>query len=676
MIRTTTLFFWMTLSFLEAMPSAMASGPNRIGVRSSNGGGGSVNVEAHGAAEDSAADRAEMESLLSVLEEETAIATLTRMNTDFVPGVVTVLHAEEMKALGVRTVWEALFFVPGVQPVRDSRARPSVIVRGLYFPFNSGNIKLLVDSVPLSRESTGINPFVLQMPIDQVERIEFIRGPGSVVHGDFAFMGLVNIVTRKDGKGLFARGDTERRIGAGGRAAWSSGGERPVSMYANIAGLGGWSSPFLEDLEGDERQATGVFGMGWGGLKLSGQIIRETATPDSGSADDTQADPLAETDGSVELSYAREVTARLGINLRAGFLRNTIAGGNDDFSGKLIRTGMDATWEGWSGHQMVAGVEHMTAFIDNAHHRRPPLPPGALPGGGPADGGGEGAPGTGDAGGGPPAPPPDISVTDDRRYVESVFAQDAVSVGHNWTITPGLRFDHYSDVDRRLTPRLAVVWRLTDHHILKGQYGEGYRAPTFFELAEQVPGDPLDFEVVGTGELTYIFRQPNTVGRATLFHSRIRDMIYRVPDPSTPGFTNSSSAQSIGAELEGSRQFFWWLKGTANASWVDVKDKRIAAEGEVAAPWMFDVAGVLTPLARTVFGLHLNHVVDRDAADGYVLMDVSITRTDLALDGLSLRLGVKNALNDEILYVDTRPGNLRTFALPGRLIWAGIEWND
>ena len=71
----------------------------------------------------------ELAELLAVIENETAIATKTRMNSDYVPGIVTVLEAEELEALGFHTVWEALAMVPGVQPVRDTPALGVILRR-------------------------------------------------------------------------------------------------------------------------------------------------------------------------------------------------------------------------------------------------------------------------------------------------------------------------------------------------------------------------------------------------------------------------------------------------------------------------------------------------------------------------------------------------------------------
>ena len=161
-------------------------------------------------------DRRELKELLAVLDEETAVATKTKMNNDYVPGMVTVLHGEQLEALGVKTVAEALAMVPGIQVARLSTGEPTVKVRGIAFPFNAGNVKVMLNSIALSRESSGINSSVLLTPLAQVDRIEVIRGPGSSIYGNFAMAGVVNIITKHPGGRLFGQaGDDESRGGGG-----------------------------------------------------------------------------------------------------------------------------------------------------------------------------------------------------------------------------------------------------------------------------------------------------------------------------------------------------------------------------------------------------------------------------------------------------------------------------
>ena len=105
--------------------------------------------------------------------------------------MVSVLHGEHLEAMGVKTVAEAMSLIPGIQVSLNRAGQPVLNVRGTHYPFNSGNVKVLLNAIALSRESSGINSSVLFIPIEQVDRIGVIRGPGSNIHGDFAMGGLV-----------------------------------------------------------------------------------------------------------------------------------------------------------------------------------------------------------------------------------------------------------------------------------------------------------------------------------------------------------------------------------------------------------------------------------------------------------------------------------------------------
>ena len=105
-----------------------------------------------------AEEQNELAELMSIVEQETEVATKTRMNSDYVPGIVTVLEGEELEALGIATAADALSLVPGMQATRDSRSSALVIVRGLDFPFNSGNIQILINGFLDLGERLGSDP--------------------------------------------------------------------------------------------------------------------------------------------------------------------------------------------------------------------------------------------------------------------------------------------------------------------------------------------------------------------------------------------------------------------------------------------------------------------------------------------------------------------------------------
>ncbi|RLW53492.1 MAG: hypothetical protein B6D70_07000 [gamma proteobacterium symbiont of Stewartia floridana] len=62
---------------------------------------------------DSSQDQ-ELHDLLSSLESQTELATKSGMNTDYIPGLATILYADELLARGTRTVWEAQGLVPDI----------------------------------------------------------------------------------------------------------------------------------------------------------------------------------------------------------------------------------------------------------------------------------------------------------------------------------------------------------------------------------------------------------------------------------------------------------------------------------------------------------------------------------------------------------------------------------
>src|SRR5581483_8925850 len=147
----------------------------------------------------------ELDDLLQVISEETDLATRTRMNRDYVPGMMTVL--------------DALSLGPGMQAFREISGAPNISVRGIAFPFNAGNTRVLIDSVALSREDAGLNSAALLTPIEQVDRIEIVRGPSSSLHGAFAFAGVINVVTRSHGRRVFAGVREGGRVAGGYVAA-------------------------------------------------------------------------------------------------------------------------------------------------------------------------------------------------------------------------------------------------------------------------------------------------------------------------------------------------------------------------------------------------------------------------------------------------------------------------
>jgi len=114
-------------------------------------------------------DLAEQRRLLAIVEKHTEIATKTKLNADFVPGMVTVLLGDDLEARGVRTLYEALSLVPGMELYLARHGFWNTMVRGAAEVFATGNMKILLDGVPLIT-AFGIEP-TPNMPVEQVEAL-------------------------------------------------------------------------------------------------------------------------------------------------------------------------------------------------------------------------------------------------------------------------------------------------------------------------------------------------------------------------------------------------------------------------------------------------------------------------------------------------------------------------
>jgi vitamin B12 transporter len=145
------------------------------------------------------------------------VVTATRFPTPAadLPVAVTVLDGAVLRAQGIRTVAEALRSVPGahVAAAGPYGGQTSLFLRG----GNSDYVKVLIDGVPQNAPG-GAYDFA-NLTTDDVERIEIVRGPVSVLYGSDAVTGVVQIFTR----------------GGGGRG----GGGGPSALHAAVSAAGG-----------------------------------------------------------------------------------------------------------------------------------------------------------------------------------------------------------------------------------------------------------------------------------------------------------------------------------------------------------------------------------------------------------------------------------------------------
>src|SRR5215469_170983 len=135
------------------------------------------------------------------------------------PAAIYVLPGDDIRRAGVTTIPEALRLVPGVEMARIDSDSWSVGIRGFGGAF-SRSVLVLIDGrsvyTPLFE---GVNWDVQDVMLQDVDRIEVIRGPGGTIWGSNAVNGVINIITKnaKDTHGTLAAvgsGNVDQATGA------------------------------------------------------------------------------------------------------------------------------------------------------------------------------------------------------------------------------------------------------------------------------------------------------------------------------------------------------------------------------------------------------------------------------------------------------------------------------
>ncbi|MFL5274622.1 MAG: TonB-dependent receptor plug domain-containing protein [Anaeromyxobacteraceae bacterium] len=169
------------------------------------------------------------------LQAETTVASAVRARSvRETPGVVTVLTRDELRSAGARDLLEALtLLVPGFQAGVDVTGVVDVGFRGLWA--HEGKVLLLLDGIEMNELLFGTLQLGHHYPIENIQTLEVIRGPGSALYGGSAELAVVRITTRG------AR-DLDGASIAGGYGASSSGTLSRRDASASLAGFAGEAS--------------------------------------------------------------------------------------------------------------------------------------------------------------------------------------------------------------------------------------------------------------------------------------------------------------------------------------------------------------------------------------------------------------------------------------------------
>jgi len=167
-------------------------------------------------------------------EQVEVVATKVAEPIDEVPAAIEVLSGDELRARGVTDLRTALAFATGVDVAPGGDGGPASAVPEFWGLKEFDAFLLVVDDVPWGG---AFNPALATLSLEDVERIEVLRGPAPVTYGATSFVGVVHVVHRgastSDGSASFRAG------------SYSSG----AASVSTALPLGGWDSRLQADVE-------------------------------------------------------------------------------------------------------------------------------------------------------------------------------------------------------------------------------------------------------------------------------------------------------------------------------------------------------------------------------------------------------------------------------------------
>jgi outer membrane receptor for ferrienterochelin and colicin len=144
-----------------------------------------LNLKSHGVP-------TELEKLINSL---ISVASKKPLNVRESPSIVSLITEEDIKKSGARDLIDVLRLVPGIDFGSDVEGVVGIGMRGNWA--HEGKVLVLLDGQEMNEILFACNEFGNHYPIEQIKKIEIIRGPGSAIYGGYAEYGVINIITRQ-----------------------------------------------------------------------------------------------------------------------------------------------------------------------------------------------------------------------------------------------------------------------------------------------------------------------------------------------------------------------------------------------------------------------------------------------------------------------------------------------
>ncbi|MGI5860696.1 MAG: TonB-dependent receptor domain-containing protein [Myxococcales bacterium] len=494
---------------------------------------------------------------------KTTAASKTETSIEEAPASVTVISREEILAFGYTSLPEVLRGVRGMFLSND-RQYETVGIRG-FSPLGDLNSRILVlfDGHPMNDIYAGQAYVGRENNIDlnEVERIEVVRGPVSSLFGSAAFFGVINIVPRhhlgeRTVEGSAAAGSlglTRARATAGTKgegfdSVVSVGvlDAKGDSIFVVPALKPGGAETLVRDRDG-ELAVNATARARYKNLLILGSINSRSKDIPTGAFDTVLDKPgtrIIDQRGFAEARYERAGEEGSAFAARAYYDATRYRGRYMYEDGPMVERGA-ADWVGGEARYRTPKLlgQHLTVGLEY-QRQLSILQKVYLQGG----------------------------LDDDRAFhVASAYIADELQIGDWLLINASARADNYfGSFGLTVNPRLAFILKPFSGAVTKLMGGRSFRAPSAFErfyhdgvldpesgvlvYETQIPSENLRPEVILTAELEHAQEIGDEFKvTASIFVNRISDLISTREDPATGLLQYSNASGNVrteGAELE------------------------------------------------------------------------------------------------------------------------------
>ena len=364
----------------------------------------------------------------------------------------------------------------------------------------------------------------LGISLENVTRIEIVRGPGSALYGTSAMLAVINVVTEDGNQIDGAKGSVE--IGNEGRFGGSAAFGKHFTNGLNLAVNGTWmgidggdvrfaapgGSVLTQDIDWDRYRGVSAQGR-YRDVTINALATSRRKGIPTGSYETIMGDPRTQARDQrrfLDVKYDGSVNDKMGLMLRGDYDQYFYDGtwayeaaSRDSWRGEWLGAEGQWRWDVIPSNRMVLGAEIQS-------HRHATY----------------------------------RSWDEDTVYfdgdfpynVQSAYFQNETQLASRVAVTAGLRYDHYSEGGSALSPRLAVLLYPNKVGTVKLLYGEAFRTPNVSERAigngVDVQQNPdLESENLRMYEAVWESRISRRLyASASIFHYRMHNLIDQVED--------------------------------------------------------------------------------------------------------------------------------------------------